>query len=167
MTSSVASIFRDFLTFFNLFFEKKSVFSKKYAINSNTIVDNFIMTMLIVFAMFEEAEPFVEQMCLQKLNGSPLPGLPAAVVWRGASPKGGIQMVVVWNGRDERYKVKYKFPVLQMILFVFSFIRHCFALQVNNVATTAAAVVSYAAVVSFRPALVISAGTAGGFAAQV
>ena len=49
----------------------------------------------------------------------------------------------------------------------FHLFKNCFALQVNNVATTAAAVVAYAAVVAFRPALVISAGTAGGFAAQV
>jgi hypothetical protein len=63
------------------------------------------MTILVVFAMFEEAEPFVKQLCLQKLSGLPLPGLPAAVVWRGASPEGGVQLLVVWNGRDLRYKV--------------------------------------------------------------
>ena len=96
--------------------------------------------LVIVFAMWQEAEPLIRALQLERRDG--LVNLPAAQVW--SSPSSGstaspLHVDVVWNGRDERY-------------------------HVNNVATTAAAVTAFAAIGALSPTLVLSAGTAGGFA---
>lgn len=76
----------------------------------------------------------------------PLPALcsippPApCVTWSG--PVSGLQVHIAWNGR-------------------------CATHGVDQVGTTAAALTTYLAVQAFKPDVVISAGTAGGFNAQV
>lgn len=94
---------------------------------------------IIVVAMEQEVRPIVERFALQKLpDGTFLAGAPF-VAWAGNVS--GLTLHVVWLGRDPRFG------------------------NVNNVATTAAAVATYAAVSVFGvPHLLISAGTAGGFA---
>lgn len=55
---------------------------------------------------------------------------------------GGLQVHVVWNGRDKNHGV-------------------------DNVGTVPASLSTYLALLAFKPDVVISAGTAGGFKAQV
>ncbi|CAE8583537.1 unnamed protein product, partial [Polarella glacialis] len=102
-----------------------------------------IQTVVIIVAMEQEAKPFIEQHGLT-LNTEDdtshhafLPGVPFRAYSGFVS--GGLRCHLVWTGKDKRYSC-------------------------NNVATTASAVACYAAVARFRPDLVISAGTAGGFA---
>eukprot|EP00494_Astrolonche_serrata_P025118 UN25379 len=86
--------------------------------------------------MEQEARPFIKKHTLKKLNPQPfLVGSPMMAYYGKIK---NIKTYLVWNGRDKRYFV-------------------------NNVATTAASVSTYASIVSFKPDLVISAGTAGGF----
>lgn len=94
---------------------------------------------LFVVAMEEEAMPLVTRFGLERRSPSPfLPGAPF-VAWEGTTTD-GIKLRLVWVGRDPRFG------------------------GVNNVATTAAAVATYAAVAAFGAHdLVVSAGTAGGF----
>jgi len=101
-------------------------------------VDEPIKSIFIITAMEEEAMPIILELNLQKITPSPFKfGLPA-VVWKG---KVGILTVhLIWCGRDDRFGV-------------------------NNVATTAASVSTYAALSSIgEPDLILSVGTAGGFA---
>lgn len=97
-----------------------------------------IKRVVIVVAMQEEAEPFIKKHDLKQKTPSPfLAGMPM-ICYCGVVSK--IEIFLIWTGRDERYKV-------------------------NNVATTAASVATYAAICAFKPELVLSAGTAGGFGA--
>ena len=102
-------------------------------------MDPEIRTVLVICAMKEEISPFVEHFGLEKRTEPFMAGSPSWIVaWSGKA--GAITLHAVWCGEDERFKS-------------------------NNVATTAAAVTLYAAVAAIgRPDLVISAGTAGGFA---
>jgi 5'-methylthioadenosine nucleosidase len=93
---------------------------------------------VMIVAMQEEADPFIKKHGLKEVTPSPfLDGMPM-VCYSGRVSN--IEIHLVWTGRDERYKV-------------------------NNVATTAASVATYAAFAAFKPDLVLSAGTAGGFGA--
>lgn len=97
-----------------------------------------VRNIIIVIAMEQEAMPIVEKFHLRRCIPTPfLTGAPF-VTWVGEV--GSITLRVVWCGRDPRFG------------------------GVNNVATTAAAVATYASFVAFgAPELLISAGTAGGF----
>jgi 5'-methylthioadenosine nucleosidase len=107
-----------------------------------------IQRVVLVVAMEQEADPFIRTHGLERMKPSPfMPGMPMVCYTghlRGDKHKSGgkrLQIFLVWTGRDERYKV-------------------------NNVATTAASVATYASLAAFQPVdLVLSAGTAGGFAA--
>ena len=103
------------------------------------MADDVVRVVLIIVAMEEEAAPLVEKLSLRRRDTPFLAGSPMwMVAWSGEF--GGLTVHVVWCGQDRRYKV-------------------------NNVATTAAAVSTYAAVAALgRPDVVLSAGTAGGFA---
>lgn len=94
---------------------------------------------LLIMAMEQEAAPIIERHGLVQLKQPFIDGSPF-VAWEGKV--GIVRLNVVWVGHDKRFGT-------------------------NNVATTAAAVSTYAAVMAFgRPDLVISAGTAGGFSAR-
>lgn len=97
-----------------------------------------VRNVIIIVAMEQEASPLVERFQLQRLrNDIFLPGAPF-IAWQGEVGK--LTLRVVWCGRDPRFG------------------------GVNNVATTAAAVCTYASIAAFGPPeLLISAGTAGGF----
>jgi len=98
-----------------------------------------VRRVLIVVAMEQEVMPIVERFGMQRVSAF-LPSAPF-VAWERAGVAGLERLHVVWVGRDERFG------------------------GVNNVATTAAAVAAYAAIAAFgAPDLVVSAGTAGGFA---
>jgi 5'-methylthioadenosine nucleosidase len=100
--------------------------------------NNGIQRVVMIVAMQEEADPFIQTHGLQKMTPSPfLDGMPM-ICYTGTVSS--IEVFLVWTGRDKRYKV-------------------------NNVATTAASVATYAAYAAFRPDLILSAGTAGGFGA--
>ena len=59
---------------------------------------------------------------------------------RGSEGLGDLEVILVWAGKDERFKV-------------------------NNVATSAAVLSAFTAIKAFKPDLVVSSGTAGGFQA--
>lgn len=102
-----------------------------------------VRNVVIIVAMQQEAEPFISRHNLVQNTPSPFhPGSPM-VSYSGifsAAPNGYTDLAVhlVWNGRCKIHKV-------------------------NHVATTAAAISTYAAISHFKPDIVISAGTAGGF----
>eukprot|EP00854_Cymbomonas_tetramitiformis_P024973 gene24973-30450_t len=95
--------------------------------------------------MEEEARPFIEKHGLKKhqepgpfVSGSPMVAYSGQINSCTDDNQSHLRVHLVWNGRDQKYKV-------------------------NNVATTAAAVATYASIAAFHPDLVVSAGTAGGF----
>lgn len=94
--------------------------------------------LLFIVAMEQEIAPLVAAFGLKPVEPSQfLPGAPF-VAWTGAAANATVH--AVWCGRDPRFG------------------------NVNNVATQAAAVATYAAIAAFgAPDLLISAGTAGGF----
>lgn len=95
-------------------------------------------SVIIVIAMKEEAMPLVDHYQLERLEPSRFIQGSPMVAWYG-EVAGPVRLHVVWCGYDERFGV-------------------------NNVATTAAAVSTYAAIAAFgKPSLLLSAGTAGGF----
>ena len=102
-----------------------------------------VRNVVIIVAMQQEAEPFILRHNLVENIPSPFhPGSPM-VSYSGiisAVHEGNVDLAVhlVWNGRCKIHKV-------------------------NHVATTAAAICTYAAITHFKPDIVISAGTAGGF----
>jgi 5'-methylthioadenosine nucleosidase len=109
-----------------------------------------LQRVVLVVAMEQEAAPFIRKHGLAQMTPSPfLTGMPM-VCYTGrlhgsnnqdSDSSSSIEIFLVWTGRDQRYKV-------------------------NNVATTAASVATYASLTAFAPVdLVLSAGTAGGFAA--
>ena len=105
-----------------------------------------VRCVMLVVAMEQEAAPIIERFKLQRLAHQFLLGAPM-VAWEakisGLSPnneESDLVLRLVWCGRDVRYSG-------------------------NNVGTTAAAVACYAAVAALgAPDLVLSVGTAGGFA---
>ena len=99
--------------------------------------DDVISRVLIMFAMQQEALPFINSLNLKLISPSPFGTRLPFVANQGLTDTGD-EIIVVWNGRDNRFGG-------------------------NNVATTAAAVSAYCSVQAFNPDLVISAGTAGGF----
>ena len=103
------------------------------------MVDAPVNRVFVIVAMEQEVRPLVTQFKLQPVDSCFVPGAPF-VAWVGNVQ--GVTLHAVWCGRDPRFG------------------------NVNNVATTAAAVATYAAIAAFgAPDLVLSAGTAGGFAA--
>ena len=100
--------------------------------------DRPVRNVLIIVAMEQETMPLVKRFDLKRCPDKTfLPGAPF-VGWSGNV--GDIVLRVVWCGRDPRFG------------------------GVNNVATTAAAVATYASIAAFgTPELLVSAGTAGGF----
>eukprot|EP00602_Paraphysomonas_sp_CaronLab_P002234 CAMPEP_0185029264 /NCGR_PEP_ID=MMETSP1103-20130426/15459_1 /TAXON_ID=36769 /ORGANISM="Paraphysomonas bandaiensis, Strain Caron Lab Isolate" /LENGTH=271 /DNA_ID=CAMNT_0027563939 /DNA_START=58 /DNA_END=870 /DNA_ORIENTATION=+ len=100
-----------------------------------------VRSVVLIVAMQQEAMPFIERHSLVECAPSPFqPGSPM-VAYTGTiecMSGGAIRIHLIWNGR-------------------------CKIHNVNHVATTAAGVSTYAAISSFHPDLVISAGTAGGF----
>ena len=106
--------------------------------------DNAVRRVVILVAMRQEAEPFVRAHGLQRMDApsAPWPATLPLVAYRGVLRcADGLEVVLVWAGQDKRFKV-------------------------NNVGTTAASISAYAAVLGFRPDLVVSAGTGGGFASS-
>lgn len=103
-------------------------------------VSDEVETIVIVVAMEQEAQPFIMKHDLKENvpspfePGSPMKAYSGQVVARGRT----VALHLIWNGR-------------------------CKIHNVNHVATTAAGVSTYASIARFRPSLVISAGTAGGF----
>lgn len=102
-------------------------------------VDNVV----VIVAMQQEAEPFIKKHNLKENKPSPFqPGSPmvsySGRIASATRPNVEISVHLVWNGR-------------------------CKIHNVNHVATTAAAISTYAAISCFHPSIVISAGTAGGF----
>lgn len=95
-----------------------------------------VNSVTIIMAMEQEAAPIVARFGLQRIDAPFLDGSPF-VAWGGSAD--GLLLRVVWCGHDKRFGM-------------------------NNVATTAAAVTTYAAIAALgRPDLVVSAGTAGAF----
>jgi len=95
-----------------------------------------IKRIVILVAMEQEARPFIQTHNLQQIKPQPFePGSPMLAY---SAKITDCEVILVWNGRDKRFFV-------------------------NNVATVAAAVSTYASISAFHPDLVISAGTAGGF----
>lgn len=105
---------------------------------TSAVAGSPVRRVMIVIAMEQEALPIVTKFRLTEMKeNSFLPGAPFKA-WVG--DVGAIVLTVIWCGRDPRFG------------------------GVNNVATTAAAVATYASVAAFgKPDLLISAGTAGGF----
>eukprot|EP01063_Lacrimia_lanifica_P014345 TRINITY_DN20951_c0_g1_i1.p1 TRINITY_DN20951_c0_g1~~TRINITY_DN20951_c0_g1_i1.p1 ORF type:complete len:288 (+),score=92.92 TRINITY_DN20951_c0_g1_i1:57-866(+) len=96
-----------------------------------------VRRVILVVAMHEEADPFIKKHGLREVLPKPFHGGMPMEAYSGVVA--GVEVCLVWTGRDERYKV-------------------------NNVATTAAAVATYAALAAFgKVDMVMSAGTAGGF----
>ena len=87
-------------------------------------------------AMEQEAAPFIKQHNLKLIKHPPWNSNLPFVAYEGVV--GGMNVKLVWAGHDKRYKV-------------------------NNVATTASTLSCYIAFEDFKPDLIISAGTAGGF----
>jgi len=95
-----------------------------------------INRVVILVAMEQEARPFIRSHDMKKMKPQPFEDKSPMVAFH--AKKENCDVYLVWNGRDKRFFV-------------------------NNVATVCAAVSTYASVASFKPDLVISAGTAGGF----
>ena len=98
---------------------------------------------VLIVAMEQEAEPFIQKHRLKQMTPSPFMAGMQMVCYSGRiNNNANMEVFLVWTGRDQRYKV-------------------------NNVATTAASVATYASIQAFHPVdLVLSAGTAGGFGSQ-
>ena len=95
-----------------------------------------VRTVMLIIAMEEEAMPIVRHHNLKRVDAWSVDGAPM-IAWIGDVDS--VNLTLIWCGFDERFGV-------------------------NNVATTAAAVSTYAAVAAFgKPDLILSVGTAGGF----
>lgn len=102
-----------------------------------------VKRVVMIVAMEQEAEPFIQKHRLKRMAPSPFMAGMQMVCYSGhINNNANMKVFLVWTGRDQRYKV-------------------------NNVATTAASVATYASIQAFHPVdLVLSAGTAGGFGSQ-
>ena len=105
----------------------------------SSAVNMALERVLIVMAMEGEAQPLVEHYGLTKVVSPPWPASLPLVAYTGQVH--GMQLHLVTNGKDATHGV-------------------------DLVATTPACVNAYASIVAFDPQLVISAGTAGGFASR-
>lgn len=92
-----------------------------------------------MFAMEAEAQPLIQKLGLV-LDDPPVLLQPAPCI-SYSGKVGALKVHLVWNGRCEKYGV-------------------------DNVGTVPAALTSYLGIQAFKPDLVISAGTAGGFKAR-
>ncbi|GIL43614.1 hypothetical protein Vafri_1271 [Volvox africanus] len=101
--------------------------------------DKIVQSVLIVFAMQAEAQPLIEMLGLEKDEPPKIVGPAPCVTF--SSHHEDLDIHVVWNGKDENTGV-------------------------DNVGTVPASLSTYLAVLAFKPDVVISAGTAGGFRAQ-
>eukprot|EP00798_Chlamydomonas_sp_ICE-L_P020726 gene20726-27541_t len=98
-----------------------------------------IKKVLVVFAMEAEAMPFINHMALKMDEPAVIAAPAPCVTFSGQAS--GMDLHVVWNGK-------------------------CATNAVDNVGTVPAALASYLAIQAFKPDVVISAGTAGGFKSQ-
>mmetsp|Transcript_5434 Transcript_5434/g.13761 ORF Transcript_5434/g.13761 Transcript_5434/m.13761 type:complete len:252 (+) Transcript_5434:106-861(+) len=98
-----------------------------------------IKTVLLVIAMGAEATPIVERLGLKKDEPSRIAPPATCVSYSGTS--GGLNVHIVCNGVCQEYNV-------------------------DNVGTVPAALSTYLGVQAFKPDVVISAGTCGGFKAK-
>jgi 5'-methylthioadenosine nucleosidase len=104
-----------------------------------------VKTVVILMAMRQEAEPFIERHGLKQIR---IPGMDQKLpfvayegrLFQGDGAEEGLQVYLVWTGNDKR-----------------------FGRDVNNVATTASTLSAYVSIQAFRPNLLLSCGTAGGF----
>lgn len=97
-----------------------------------------ILMIVVIMAMFQEAEPFVNRLGLQKIVSTLDKQLPIEV-FKGKVNKSDVILIV--NGKDKRFGV-------------------------DNVGTQPATLSTYLAINNFNPNLLINAGTAGGFHAK-
>ncbi|PNH12454.1 5'-methylthioadenosine/S-adenosylhomocysteine nucleosidase 1 [Tetrabaena socialis] len=98
-----------------------------------------VKRVLLVFAMRAEAEPLIQALGLTEDSPAKIVGPAPCVTFSGVHD--GLDIHVVWNGTDKDTGV-------------------------DNVGTVPAALSTYLAVMAFKPDVVISAGTSGGFKAQ-
>mmetsp|Transcript_2039 Transcript_2039/g.3190 ORF Transcript_2039/g.3190 Transcript_2039/m.3190 type:complete len:248 (-) Transcript_2039:609-1352(-) len=103
------------------------------------MAEPIVSTVLLVIAMEAEAQPLITAMGLQ-LDSPPKIMQPAPCVTFSGT-QGSLAVHVVWNGK-------------------------CNAHGVDNVGTVPAALATYLATQAFKPDLIISTGTAGGFKSQ-
>eukprot|EP00944_MAST-04C_sp_MAST-4C-sp1_P001412 g1412.t1 len=101
-----------------------------------TTRDKPIKHVVVLMAMEQEAEPFISKHNFKPIDSPPWDKKLPFVAYEGRVGK--MKVTLVWAGQDKRY-------------------------QVNNVATTASTLSCYVAIQAFKPDLIISAGTAGGF----
>lgn len=108
-------------------------------------MSSIITSVLVVFAMEAEAKPLLSKLGLVKDEPSKLHGPAPCVTYSGYLSVPGqetpLEVHVVWNGK-------------------------CVVNEVDCVGTVPASLASYLAIQAFKPDLVISAGTAGGFESQ-
>lgn len=114
----------------------KSTVSEAESINSRMRINNTIERVVILMAMEEEAHPFILKHNLKLIQNPPWNSQLPFLAYKGMV--GRMEVTLVWTGHDKRYKV-------------------------NNVATTASTVSCYVSIEAFKPDIIISAGTAGGF----
>eukprot|EP00656_Telonema_subtile_P019758 TRINITY_DN20964_c0_g1_i1.p1 TRINITY_DN20964_c0_g1~~TRINITY_DN20964_c0_g1_i1.p1 ORF type:complete len:259 (-),score=40.90 TRINITY_DN20964_c0_g1_i1:259-1035(-) len=95
-----------------------------------------VQRIVVLVAMKEEAAPFLAKHNMQPMLEPPWPSSMPMRAYTGQV--NGCELILVWAGTDTRYAV-------------------------NNVGTTASAVSAYASIIGFKPDIIISAGTAGGF----
>eukprot|EP00198_Chlamydomonas_reinhardtii_P014218 XP_001703555.1 5'-methylthioadenosine nucleosidase [Chlamydomonas reinhardtii] len=98
-----------------------------------------IKSVLLVFAMEAEAQPLIQALGLKEDVPAKIVGPAPCVTYSGEHQ--GLAVHVVWNGKCKDHGV-------------------------DNVGTVPASLSTYLAVLAFKPDVVISAGTCGGFKAQ-
>eukprot|EP00193_Tetraselmis_chui_P013498 CAMPEP_0177789684 /NCGR_PEP_ID=MMETSP0491_2-20121128/22908_1 /TAXON_ID=63592 /ORGANISM="Tetraselmis chuii, Strain PLY429" /LENGTH=250 /DNA_ID=CAMNT_0019311619 /DNA_START=1 /DNA_END=753 /DNA_ORIENTATION=- len=101
--------------------------------------DAEVKTVLLVIAMGAEAAPIVERLGLKKDEPSRIAPPATCTTFSGTS--GGLNIHIVCNGLCKEYGI-------------------------DNVGTVPAAISAYLGIQEFKPDIVISAGTAGGFKAK-
>eukprot|EP00271_Cylindrocystis_brebissonii_P017747 TRINITY_DN472_c0_g7_i1.p1 TRINITY_DN472_c0_g7~~TRINITY_DN472_c0_g7_i1.p1 ORF type:complete len:260 (+),score=46.78 TRINITY_DN472_c0_g7_i1:260-1039(+) len=96
-------------------------------------------SILVIFAMAGESHPLVEHLALQRVTGTSFAPNSPWVAHSGTHS--GFNVTVVTPGKDPKH-------------------------ECDNVGTVPSAVLTYAAVLEFKPDLIINAGTAGGVKAR-
>ena len=114
----------------------KYTISEPESIDGGMSINKPIERVVILMAMEEEAHPFILKHNLKLIQNPPWNSQLPFVAYKGMV--GRMEVILVWAGHDKRYKV-------------------------INVATTASTVSCYVSIEAFKPDIVISAGTAGGF----
>lgn len=110
----------------------------KKSLNQQLISNRPIKNLVILMAMFEEALPIINSLLLIKSNDLLHPELPMVCYQKNI---GSLHLSLVIAGLDERF-------------------------DVANIGSEAATLMAYEAITQLKPDLLISAGTAGGFAAR-